>query len=240
MIATVGQRMAQWQQEQLDLTNRNRLLHLSTSSTRPTSIEIVAPSVEDIFQRLVSGSGWTIRGYPDGERAGSGTNVEPTDISGLLTDGVSISSMLEERVNRVAGRLLVRARQSEQEQGVNTLFIAFGLLKWREQSSGETWRYAPLVLLPVTIEELPKDGAYRISGAGEDPEFNQTLTERLKRDFGLQLSVELSEGSSLADVFAEVRDIISSRAGWGILEQAHVSHFQFHKIRMFHDLGQHV
>ena len=40
----------------------------------------------------------------------------------------------------------------EEEQGVNILYLAFGLLKWFEDDKSDTERFAPLVLLPVRLE----------------------------------------------------------------------------------------
>lgn len=44
------------------------------------------------------------------------------------------------------------ARTLEEEQGVNILYLALGTLKWIDPANKENVRYAPLILIPVTLE----------------------------------------------------------------------------------------
>ncbi len=166
--------------------------------------------------------------------------VAPASPFPTVKPGAVLTTMPRERTNRVALRLLTRARASEQEQGINTLFASFGLLRWQEKTGEATWRYAPLVMLPLKIEEQARENGFRISAAGEDPEFNQTLAERFKRDLGLTFSIDLDEETTLQDVFGNIRTAVAKQPGWDILEQTHVGHFPFHKLRMFTDLSEHV
>ncbi len=211
-MPTVEQRLGQWQQELLDLTNRNRLLSFRPSTTRPSTLQLVAPHASEIYRALLDGKSLLIEGndeffeivdpdehedalaVPDidtadnGPPTPSGEIIEPTaspTSPGPLLEikpGTARSNMPLDRTNRVALRLLTRARSSEQEQGINTFFAVVGLLKWQEKPGEETWRYAPLVMLPLKIEENAREGRYRIAASGDDPEFNQTLGERLRRD----------------------------------------------------------
>ncbi|MGH2531278.1 MAG: DUF3320 domain-containing protein [Thermomicrobiales bacterium] len=237
----------QWQQELLDLTNRNRLLNFRFSPSRPSSLQLIAPQVDALYALLQTKSALVIGNDPpekteDSEESqdAAAALAELSEPPRITKPGTALSSMPSDRTNRVALRLLARARSSEQEQGINILFAVFGLLKWQEKPGEETWRYAPLVMLPLKIEERAREGSFLISAAGEDPEFNQTLGERLKSDFGLTLDVSMDEETSLADVFSEVRAAVAKQSGWEVLDQAHVGLFQFHKLRMFTDIGEHI
>lgn len=163
----------------------------------------------------------------------------PSDDEDAISPGKVRSSIDLEKTNRVARRLHTDARSSEQEQGINILFATFGMLKWQEKPGEVTWRYAPLVMLPIRIEELVRLGGFSISSDGEDPEFNQTLSERLKRDFDLDLEIELDDSSVLTQVYAKVRAAVAAQAGWEVLDEVHVGRFRFHKLRMFKDLAEH-
>ncbi len=269
-MPTVEDRLSQWQQELLDLSNRNRLLNFRPLTTRPSSLQLLAPQLVELYQSLSQGKPLLVVGRDQNAETANGEEIEipgssqhsastgahwltpagrinettdprvSTSLGPTTKAGTVLSSMPLERTNRVALRLLARARASEQEQGINTLFATFGLLKWQEKPGEVTWRYAPLLLLPLKIEENTREGAYRIAATGDDPEFNQTLTERLRRDFGLILSVDVDEEADLGNVFAEIRSMVAKQPGWEIIEQAHVGHFQFHKLRMFRDLAEHA
>ncbi len=266
-MPTIEQRLSQWQQELLDRSNRNRLLNFRPSTSRPSSIQLLAPPVADLYQALLQGKSFLVVGNDqteetlrsedvdglappstemvnDGQlvtlsRGNSLTDRSPVSLSAPLRPGTTLSSMPLERTSRVALRLVTRARASEQEQGINTLFAVFGLLKWQEKPGEETWRYAPLVMLPLRIDENAREGSYRIAATGDEPEFNQTLSERLKRDFALDVAVELDEDIPLINVFGQIQSAIGKQRSWEVLEQVHIGLFQFHKLRMYEDLSQH-
>ena len=65
------------------------------------------------------------------------------------------------------------AREIEEEQGVNVLFLALGFLLWYESESSEVKRYAPLVLLPVDLQRDSSRGPVQAgptrSGHGAEP-----------------------------------------------------------------------
>jgi len=265
-MPTIEQRLSEWQQELLDLSSRNRLLNFRPSTTRPSSIEFVLPEPTEVFQTLLQGTSLRIIGRepirldedeidtdavedadwtdlslstalaPMSEALPSSSAPHPTS----PRPGTVLAPLVVDRCNKVASRLLANARASEQEQGVNILFVAFGLLRWKERPGEATWRQSPLVLLPVKIEEQVREGGFRISSTGDDPEFNQTLSERLKRDFGLELMVDLDEETSLRDVVDEVKSAVAGQKEWSVLDQAHLGTFQFHKLRMFTDLVEHA
>lgn len=251
-MSTVQERLARWRQDLLDLSNRNRLLSFRVSTARPSSIQLVEPDASAIFRTLVDGRPVELVGEEDDAGADEAQllldlSVPTTERSApssaeapRLPPGAARSSLPPEQTNRVALRLAARARSSEQEQGVNTLFAAFGLLRWQEQPGEATWRFAPLVLLPVRLREHPRHATYVLSLAGDDPEFNHTLAERLRRDFGLAIDPDVDEATDLAEVFARVGAEVAARPGWEVRPEVHVGIFQFHKLRMFEDLAEHA
>lgn len=212
-MSTVADRLQQWQQELLDFSNRNRLLNFRPSTSRPSSVELVAPDAATIYEALLQGRSLTVVGQePEAEDDEGGPDLTDDGLldtietresfddpeQRVVRPGTALSSLPTDRASRVLLRLLTRARASEQEQGINTLFAVFGLLKWQEKSGSDAWQYAPLVMLPLAIEERTREGSFRIASTGDDPEFNQTVAERLRRDFGLDIAVELDEETHLS------------------------------------------
>jgi Protein of unknown function (DUF4011) len=51
---------------------------------------------------------------------------------------------------------------SLEEQGVNTLFLAIGMLRWMEDDSTEEVHRAPLVLIPVELERSSARERFRM------------------------------------------------------------------------------
>ncbi len=170
---------------------------------------------------------------------------KPTDK--LPAKGTVRVGLSPERAIHVSRAVRKRARESEQEQGINTLFAACGTLKWRESATGsgsDAWRYAPLLLLPVRIEENVRAGRHTLLATGDDPEYNQTLAERLRRDFRIELPIDVDvsdadDMAGLAAILQAVRSAVALMPDWEVLDEVNVGTFKFHKLRMFQDLDEH-
>ncbi|UZQ54381.1 DUF4011 domain-containing protein [Trichothermofontia sichuanensis B231] len=50
------------------------------------------------------------------------------------------------------------ARKSIEESGLNTLYLAFGMLEWYEAEQSDRRLLAPLLLYPVTLEQTLRSG----------------------------------------------------------------------------------
>ena len=76
------------------------------------------------------------------------------------------------------------ARDFRQENGVSSLYIAAGLLRWYPEQRS-TACYAPLILLPAEMVRKPAGQGYALRLRDEDAQFNSTLLELLRRQFSL-------------------------------------------------------
>src|SRR3546814_7941675 len=80
-----------------------------------------------------------------------------------------------------------KAKSDLQEGGANTLFLALGMLKWK-QSEDEARSYrAPLILVPVKLERRSARSQVKIMLHDDETVFNMTLLEMLRQDFNLRL-----------------------------------------------------
>ena len=69
------------------------------------------------------------------------------------TDNHLQTALVDDKLQKRLLKLYYDARTYEEEQGVNILFLALGFLKWFDrQESSSRERFAPLILLPVTLE----------------------------------------------------------------------------------------
>jgi hypothetical protein len=111
------------------------------------------------------------------------------------------------REDRLHVRLLhmfTYARTAMEEQGVNVLFLALGMLHWYESESSEEERVAPLVLVPATLERY-RGTRFRVRFSGEELGANLSLQAKLEQDFGLKLP-DLPDDEEL-DVESYLRDV---------------------------------
>ena len=130
------------------------------------------------------------------------------------------------------------AKSSLEEQGVNTLFIALGMLIWRDSKSADEVRRAPLLLIPVELERRSAGEGFRLKYSGDDVAPNVCLLEYLKQSFGLVLD-ELSDAEEI-DVdsyFYCFGKAVSKQDGWSVDPESIVlGFFSFAKFLMYRDL----
>ena len=74
-----------------------------------------------------------------------------------------------------------------EEQGVNTLYLALGFLKWFEAESSDRERYAPLILIPVKLDRKSANARFTLSWTEEDITTNLSLQEKMHLEFGLRI-----------------------------------------------------
>ncbi|MBX3184594.1 MAG: DUF3320 domain-containing protein [Polyangiaceae bacterium] len=140
-------------------------------------------------------------------------------------------------------RHVVRAARSDLEEGgANTLYLALGMLRWFEEESGPA-RYAPLLLYPATLEIDRMRKQARLARLAEDPLANVTLIEKLRQDFGVDLSALAAfdtddGGLDVASLLQSVRLAIAAKPHWEVLEVGAIGLFTFTKFLMWNDLAE--
>ncbi len=153
------------------------------------------------------------------------------------------TNLLDAKLQKKLLRLFYDARTIEEEQGVNVLFLALGFLQWQDTAAGRP-RWAPLLLVPVTLDRTSARSKFRLSYNGEDVTTNLSLKHKLLADFGVALP-EVGEEESEADedgfkpsaYFAKVREVVDSMDGWEVRDdEAVLGFFSFAKLLMYRDL----
>uniref|UniRef100_B8HN08 RAP domain-containing protein n=1 Tax=Cyanothece sp. (strain PCC 7425 / ATCC 29141) TaxID=395961 RepID=B8HN08_CYAP4 len=151
----------------------------------------------------------------------------------------------DELERKLAG-LREGARKSLQETGLNTLYLAFGMLEWYESDQSDKRLLAPLLLYPVTLERQLRRGQYyyTVISCSEEPEENFSLRERLKQDFGIVLpafTTFAETGGQATDTpetyFEKIRQVIRDRSRWRVRRFLNLSLFSFGGIALFQDLN---
>src|SRR3990167_1151292 len=131
-----------------------------------------------------------------------------------------------------------------EEQGVNTLYLALGLLHWYEADSSDNLRKAPLLLLPVNLERSSAKDAFKLKYSGDELMANLSLVAKLKTDFGLDLAScafdednFATDESSLGRFYNDVADVITKQKRWKVASnEIALGFFSFGKFLMFKDL----
>lgn len=143
---------------------------------------------------------------------------------------------LPQRMEAKLGKIRDSAQRSIEESGVNRLYLAVGFLEWHEAEQSDRSCYAPLLVIPVTIERQSSSNRWRyfMRGTGEPLTDNVALRLRL-RDEGLDLP-EFGEGGKLGNYLEQVGNAIQEKNGWTVHLFATVGLFAFANIEIWNDL----
>lgn len=258
--------MDRFRERLLDISNRNPLLNYRKSRTR--TLEIIDELPDQVFQRLIN-DGKRFRFDPlaeeeqkepalaltlygdapasiavEGNGSSPGTTTSATVESeandpARHTDDRLQTALSPERLESVIKAMAREAATAIEETGVNYLFLAIGMLDWRETDHSEKSHFAPLLLVPVAFERTFNGRTlkyeYSVSWQGDELQYNLSLAKRMQRDFGIRLpeydGEQLPEG-----YFAEVEKAVASKANWTVKRDQLIGFFSFQKMLMYLDL----
>jgi very-short-patch-repair endonuclease len=233
----------------LDLSLRNPLLNYRPSTRR--GLEVIDEKSLQLFSWLVlEGKALRIhhtkKSAPDLQEGKSDVFFLDDQSPGPAEIGVgkentegSLATPYSKEV--LAGRMLATASDAWltiQEQGVNTLFLALGMLQWREEEGAQDLRLAPLLLVPMQLERKTARSFWQLSATDEDAGFNLSLVEKLKeRGLRLPPAPPLESAGDLENLFAMVEGAVAEKPGWSVArDRIALGFFSFGKFLMYKDL----
>ena len=218
--------------ELLDLGLRNKMV--SWRPSRRYGVEIEGAEPAAIFDGLVRGSAsFGFEPRPDLPEAPAPASRRRN----RLTTGVGANE-LQPRLLRTSAQ----ARTLLEEQGVNTLFLALGMIEWYESESSQTPRRAPLLLVPVNLTRESVRSGFRMSWTGENLGPNASFAAKSRADFGLNFPVidenEIDDAEIEVDAYFDaVERAIADFPRWKARrDMAVVDFFSFSKLLMHADL----
>lgn len=240
MQETIQIRLESSRKELLDLGLRNPLLNYKTPKGK--GLQIIKEKSEFVYDILVKQSkAMTFLGVPEKKQATLHDEV------GFLNQPVSEESYKDTKLQtnedeqHLQTRLLNTyyfARTSIEEQGVNILYLALGMLKWYEAGNTEDQRSAPLLLIPVTLERSSAQERFRLKYSGSEIGPNLSLQAKLKADFNITIP-DLAEADdfNLKDYFKEISERITPEKNWSLNPDAiELGFFSFGKFLIYNDL----
>jgi len=250
---SIDEKIERARTELLDLSARNRLLNVPRLSKSAKTIDIVGESTADIFRILVrDGKPMTFlagakgRDNPEGDEDVEAIEIALPDDDERHADGRLIrhgDTKLQTRMtpNGLQKRLLdlyFDARTLEEEQGVNILYLAMGLLKWVDPNNAENIRHAPLILVPVSLERSTAAERFKLKVRSEDFASNLSLEAFLDRVHAIKLpEFESTDDFDPVSYVESVRTAISTKPDWSVETDGMVlGFFSFAKFLMYRDL----
>jgi very-short-patch-repair endonuclease len=226
--------------ELLDLSLHNPLLNYRPLSSRGVTMsEERAADVYDLLVREAKSLAFAPQKDPKEKSNPPSATEEKTTETGVNNRDTVLQT--GETETSLQSRLLntyYTARTSIEEQGVNILYIALGMLHWYESDSSEEVRKAPLVLVPVLLERSTARERFRVRYTLEDVGENLSLQAKLKVEFGLHLpDLPEEDVPDLETYMDEVGKALVQMRRWRVDRDAVVlGFFSFGKFMIYNDL----
>jgi very-short-patch-repair endonuclease len=241
----------QARRELLDPSRRNRLLHAPLTGKRPWCMAIVGHDPDELFRMLCREENFC--GYAFD---GSGEQDEQGDVSDRNTPVALFSSqpsppgtkssarphlqtrLSPEKLERRLTKIFREERTLEEEQGISTLYLALGFLKWFDSDHSDEPSFGPLILAPATMARVRGTDGYALYGRDEEIVANISLREKLRADFGVVLpEIGEDDGWTPSTYFAAVATEIARYRRWEVKpDWIGLGFFTFSKFMMWRDL----
>lgn len=246
-------KLDKWAELLLDTGKRNNLINFKDS--RMSTVEVLQPSSEKIFEKIDGSISFEVfdpQITDDGDLAETYIPEQPESDAKEKTDSTDEKAAYlaeySEKIRRSNQVLLYnstvnpltaikniekKAREYIEETGVNVAYMAFGFIHWSESSSSNLTFRAPVLLVPIQLEQETAVSPYYIKATEDDVIVNPTFAYKIDAEYGIKLPEYSDEG--LTEYLKTVNRMVS-RLQWTVTSECKIGIFSFLKINMYRDL----
>jgi hypothetical protein len=227
--------VSQWQRKLLDLTTRNRLLHLPERSKH---VPLLCPDPGALEDLLAAGKTIRISALPDFEQGGRDTalyeqqnhkQLREQYAHDALESNEVLSDLPKKKLEADLIDLYRKANTDMAEGGANTLFLALGFLNWKKTPEDPRSYRAPLILQPVKLKRKSALSGVTMVTHEDEPRFNLTLLELLSQDFDLDIAgldgnlPEDQSGIDVTGIWNHVRVAVKEIPGFEVTTETAIN-----------------
>lgn len=247
-------KLDKWAELLLDTGKRNNLINFK--DTRASTVEVLLPSSESLFEKVdgsVSFEVFDPKIIEKDNESEESVELEQlrmeelynSDTSSGKADFLVQYSGKIKRQNQLllyssAANPLVavknidkKAREYIEETGVNVAYMAFGFIHWKESDTSNYIFRAPILLVPIQLEQASAVEPYFIKTTEDDIVINPTFSYKMEAEYGVKLPEYEDEG--LSAYLEKVRRLVA-KLQWDVTPECKIGIFSFLKINMYRDL----
>ena len=218
-----------WKKLLLDFGKRNRLINFLEG--KRSNVRITTPSFDRLWELVVANEKEVSFPYAKKVQVDDeGEEVYETVIKGDIETNKPIGDL-----QKTLKALRYKANTSIEEQGINTLYLTFGMLKWKERDDSSQVFASPVILVPVRLLIESITSPYRLVLHDDEIVINPTLSHKLDNDFGVIMPEFDSTHDSPAEYIEKLLCKVENK-GWDVEKSTHLTNLSFLKINMYKDL----
>jgi len=228
-MQNIDDKIEYWKKRLLDLGKRNRLINFK--ETKRSNVKITSPNYDELYKRLVRDENEL--SFPFPLKTTYDENGEEHNIS--VQDGDLQTNKTLNEQQKTLKVLRGRAKTSMEEQGINSLYLTFGLIRWKESDTSEVVISAPLVLVPVILKVEAITDPYILQIHEDEIVVNPSLAFKFENDFGIILPEFDGHEDDITDYLSQITKI-AKKNDWEVVTDVHLTLLSFLKINMYKDL----
>jgi very-short-patch-repair endonuclease len=254
-VEPLNRRLERWKRKLLDLTLRNRLVNFKPTAK---SLRIVGTKLGQLEDALAGQEafGFDVNPRFENQKDPSTGKSLPAAVAierltALAETALGRKKLVTELDDKE--KLITRlteffrnARSAEEESGVSPLYLALGILEWKETERSSAVNRAPIILVPVELDRSSVKaglGGFTLLSRDEDTRINPTLLEKLRRDFGIAFDISDTppvddSGVDVPRILRDFRHLVIDRKGWEVKDEIWLGEFSFKKFLMWRDLQE--
>ena len=247
-------KLDKWADLLLDTGKRNSLINFK--DTRASTVEVLLPSAETLFEKVDGSAAFEVYDpkiieddddlneddiaeqlqleVPENSKESDGRDAYLAQYSGkikrqnqvLLYNAAGNPLTAIKNINK-------KAREFIEETGVNVAYMAFGFIHWKESDSSNYIFRAPILLVPIQLEQASAVDPYFIKSTEDDVIVNPTFAYKMDAEYGVRLPDYSDEGLS---VYLEKVKRLVAKLQWAVSSECKIGIFSFLKINMYRDL----
>lgn len=222
-------KIEKWKKQLLDLGKRNRLINFK--ETKRSNVAIISPSYDAVYKKIVHEE--EKLSFPFPLKITYDENGEEINIDVEKGD-IETNKTLNEQ-QKTLKVLRGRAKTSIEEQGINTLYLTFGIIRWKESDISDVVISSPLVLVPVTLTIESITDPYILQLHEDEIVVNPSLTFKFENDFGIVLPEFDGHEDDITEYLLQIKKI-AEKNDWEVVTDVHLTLLSFLKINMYKDL----
>lgn len=247
-------KLDKWADLLLDTGKRNNLINFK--DTKVSTAEVLLPSSDLLFEKFEGPTSFEVfdpKIIEENDEINGGSELEQLQIemaeeSGSLDEKAAFLAQYAGKIKRQNQILLFnaatnpiaaiknidkKAREFMEETGVNVAYMAFGFIHWKESDFSSYVYRAPVLLVPIQLEQASAIEPYFIKSAEDDIIVNPTFSYKIDAEYGVKLPEYNDDG--LSAYLEKVRHIVANLQ-WSVTSECKIGIFSFLKINMYRDL----
>ena len=243
-------RFSYWERKLLDLSKNNKLINMKIGTN---TFQVLTSSIYDLCHSLYSLDNFYTLFYKSEENIPSSSKKQIFEIKNdkkiisrsneyLLKNKLEV--LLNEKEYFTSLPSLYRKVRNElEESGSNTLFLALGVVTWKENLTSKSVFHAPILLLPIEIKKT-NNKLFQIKLIDQEPFLNTSFLAYLKEEFALEIKLDNElprrkdnlDTIDLNKIISDFKKAVLSLKGFKVSEVAFIGRFSFSKYIMRNDI----